>query len=392
MWRSSMAGLPRGFWYLWLGALVNRLGSFVVPFLALYLTGQRHFSVERAGLTVSLYGLGSFAAGPVGGVLADRLGRRTSLGLASCLGAAAMLHMGLARAPAHIYVAALVLGFAGDLYRPAMQAMVADLVPPADRPRAFGLLYWAINLGWSSATLLAGLLVGYGYVLLFAGDALTTLALGAIVWLRVGETRAADRAREVRQFAAPYRDGVFMSFVGLAFVTAVVFLQHGTALPLDMRAHGLSPRQFGALIAINGAMIVVVQPLAAPLVGRLPRSRALAAGALTMGLGFGLTALAATPAGYALSIAVWTAGEIATLPLAPSVVADLAPPSLRGSYQGAHQMAWGAAWFVAPALGSFVLGRLGATALWCGCLAAGAGCALGHLAIAGARRRRLLER
>src|SRR5258706_6819435 len=115
---STIRGLPRAFWYVWLGALVNRLGSFVVPFLAIYLTEQRHLSVERAGLTVSLYGLGSFAAGPVGGLLADRLGRRASLGLATCGGAAAMLQIGLARAPAHVYPAALLLGLCRDAVPP----------------------------------------------------------------------------------------------------------------------------------------------------------------------------------------------------------------------------------------------------------------------------------
>ena len=52
------ADLPSAYWFLWLGILINRLGSFVIPFLTLYLTSQRSISVSQAALTVSLFGAG----------------------------------------------------------------------------------------------------------------------------------------------------------------------------------------------------------------------------------------------------------------------------------------------------------------------------------------------
>ena len=42
------AALPRAFWALWVCQLVNRLGSFVQPFLVLYLTQDRHLSAGTA--------------------------------------------------------------------------------------------------------------------------------------------------------------------------------------------------------------------------------------------------------------------------------------------------------------------------------------------------------
>src|ERR1700737_861515 len=99
-WRTlfpSVRGLPQVYWHLWTGMLVNKLGAFVVPFLALYLTQERGFSVERAGMVVSLYGLGSLCAGPLGGFLADRIGRRFTLVFGLCASAAAMMHVCFAR-------------------------------------------------------------------------------------------------------------------------------------------------------------------------------------------------------------------------------------------------------------------------------------------------------
>ena len=93
------ADLPSAYWFLWLGILNNRLGSFVIPFLTLYLTTQRGVSVSQAALTVSLFGAGSFAAQLTGGELADRFGRRPVLLMSLFIAPVAMLALGFAHAP-----------------------------------------------------------------------------------------------------------------------------------------------------------------------------------------------------------------------------------------------------------------------------------------------------
>src|SRR5690242_3627590 len=116
-WLPRTRGLPPPFWYLLGGQLLNRIGGFVFPFLTLYLTGARGMPVERAGAIVSLYGVGAIAAGPLGGTLADRIGRRPALLLATVAGAAMTLHLAFARATWHIALATLLLGLCNDLYR-----------------------------------------------------------------------------------------------------------------------------------------------------------------------------------------------------------------------------------------------------------------------------------
>jgi MFS family permease len=380
-----MRGLPRTFWYLWTGALVNRLGGFVFTFLALYLTRERGYSVEAAGFVVALWGAGSIAAGPVGGVIADRFGRRVGMVSSMTLAACAMLQLGFARTPLHIAISTLLLGFCTDLYRPGLQATIADVVPQADRPRAYGYLYWAVNLGFAGAAIIAGLVANQSFTALFLADAATTLVFGVIVFLRVPETRPAHlphRASAAGTLTAPFRDVRLVAFIATQLLVAIVFHQGAVALPLDMRSHGIEPRTFGLLIALNGVLIVLCQPFALGPVQRWRRPRALAVGAVLTGIGFGLTALCGSPLPYALSIAIWTLGEICFSSVAPAVVADLAPTHLRGSYQGAYQLMWGVSFFVGPALGSFVLGRLGPFALWGGCAALGILAAVLHLGLA----------
>ena len=55
--------------------------------------------------------------------------------------------------------------------------------------RAFGLIYWVINLGFAIGLLLAGLLSTVSYLLLFLGDGATTMLFALLVWRGVPETR-----------------------------------------------------------------------------------------------------------------------------------------------------------------------------------------------------------
>jgi MFS family permease len=366
-------GLPRTFWYLWTGALIDRLGTFVYTFLALYLTRARHFTVAQAGFVIALWGAGTFFAGPVGGYLADHIGRRRTMLLAFMLSAAAMLHLGFARASWHITLATPLLGFCSNLFRPAQHATVADVVAPADRTRAFGYLYWAVNLGFAGAAMLGGFLAERNFTLLFVADAITTAMFGLIVYLRVPETHperdVVGRARP--DLRVPLRDRSFVIFIVAQLLVMVVGSQGNSTLPIDLRDHGIAATTYGWLLSINGVMIVLLQPMAVRHVQRFDRGRVLALGALLQGVGFGLTCVGHSVAWYGFTVVVWTAAELLYSPVSPAVVSDLAPPSLRGTYQGVYSMAWGASAFFAPLLGSLLLGHVGSTALWTSCFAVG---------------------
>lgn len=388
-------GLPAAYWYLWTATLVSRLGGFLFTFLAVYLTQTRGFSVASAGAVVALHGVGSLLAGPIGGWLSDNIGRRKTLLMACALGALSMLQLGAARQPWHIGLATLLLGLLSDLGRPATQAAVADMVAPEERQRAFSLMFWAVNLGYAGAAVLAGQLANVSYWLLFGGDAAATALCGIIVFLAVPETRPVLPPRGPAMAPAPradpllpYRDGVLLMVILSQFLVGFVYCQAKVTLPLDLVGRGVSMPEFGRLIAINGVLIVLLQPLAGRVVIRYPRGRVLAAGTLLVGIGFGMTALRGGTWLYAASITVWTLGEIIFSPVASTVVADLAPPMARGAYQGAYQMTWGAASLSATAIGAALMQRLGSEALWGLCLLLSIASATMHLTTAAARRRR----
>ena len=105
-------------------------------------------------------------------------------------------------------IAAAATGLLYEMYRPVVSATVADLVRAADRPRAYGLIYWAVNVGASVASLLGGLIATRSYRALFVADAATTVLFGVILWAALPETRpprsSAQAAPELEVQRAPF--------------------------------------------------------------------------------------------------------------------------------------------------------------------------------------------
>jgi MFS family permease len=387
---TRIGGLPRAFWALWAGSFVNRLGTMVEPFLAFYLTGVRGLSLTATGAVLALFGLGSVVSQVVGGVLADRIGRRATLAGGMLATAAAMLALGHATAIPVVVAAVFVLGVTIDIYRPASQALLADLVGPADRARAFGLLFWAINLGFAVAMVLGGTLTRAGFSWLFRVDAGTCAIYAVLVLRAVPETRARRAEREPGGFADVLRDRVAVGSVLIVFGYALVYLQSYSTLPLAMRHAGLPPSAYGFAMAVNGIGIVLVQPLVGAWLSRRDLSRVLAAGIGVVGLGFGLTALVSTAAGFAATVLVWTLGEVLFAAVSMSIIADLAPPHLRGRYSGFYGTAFSVAALLGPLGGSWLLGH-GSWLPWLTCAVLCAMATAGALALAPAVRRRRLE-
>ncbi|GAA3248953.1 MDR family MFS transporter [Dactylosporangium siamense] len=390
-YRSTIGGLPKMYWFLWTGMLINRVGGFVALVLSLYLTSDRGLKPSAAGLVVGLYGIGGIAGVLLGGVLADRWGRRPTLLLAH-FGAVVFL-AGLAMTTHIPTIAALaaLLGLMHAMPGPAFVAAIVDVVPDRDRSRAFNLQFWAFNLGMAAASLIAGLLAEVSFALLFAVDAAGTLVTAVLLLWKVRETKpvAQREAEEPRGgLHTALTDRAFLSFVGLSLLLAVVTLQSSTILPLAITADGLRPTVYGSVVAYAGLLIVAGQLFVPKLIDRWRKGTTLAVANVFLGLGVACVALAADVPGYLLAATVWTVGSMLAAPPNAAVIAELSPEALRGRYQSVFYLIFPAASFIAPAAGGASLEFLGDWH-WVICGGLGAVAAVGHLLIQPARERRV---
>lgn len=381
--------LPRVFWALWVCQLVNRLGGFVEPFLVLYLTQGQHLAAATAGLVVACNGAGSVVSQLLGGWLTDHVGRRRTMLIGFAGTGLGLVVLGQSRGLVAIAVCAFAVGVAADLFRPAVSATVADLLAPGNRVRAYGLLFWAVNIGFSVSAVSAGVVASLGFGLLFWINAGTCLVAAAVIFAAVPETRPERTGHAPRRLlAVAGRDLPLLGLVAISTVNATVYFQAYSTLPLAMTRDGLAVSTYGLVIALNGAVIVALQPVLIKLLVRFDRSVVVALAMLLVGLGFGLGAVAGNVFGYGASVVVWTLGEIGVSSVLTAVFADLAPADLRGGYMGVGGFSYSAGAVLGPMLGTAVFGHFGPVTLWVGCAVLGAlmcGC---QLALRPALRRR----
>ena len=368
---ASLRALPRPAWILFLGVFLNKFGSFVVPFLTLFLTRQG-YSMGVAGLAIGAYGAGHFAASGLGGHLADTIGRRRTIVLSMFSAAITMMLLSQARSlPAIILLTALA-GLAGELYRPASSALLADLVPSGQRITAFSAYRMAFNAGWAFGPATAGFLAERGYFWLFVGDAVTSVLFGLVAFFALPHGLRSQQAESkwTEALLALRRDRKFHQVLAASFAIALVFFQISSTYGLFVTRLGFSTATYGAIISLNGVLVVFCE-LPISMVTRLfPARRVIGLGYALVGIGFALNAFAHTVPVLIIAMIVVTFGEMLTIPVSAAYVADLAPSHMRGRYIGAFGLTWALGLTVGPSLG-MALFQCGAAVLWlsCGALA-----------------------
>lgn len=386
---DSNRRLPRSFWLLLGGTFIARLNFFVLPFFTYYLIHARGLSTHQAAVMVSAFGLGWICSQPLGGSLADRIGRRRTIAAGLAATGVSYIALGCVRSMVWIGLCAVLAGLCFDIAKPAANAFIADVVPESRRARAFGLFYWVINIGTAAAGVLGGFFAAHDFQLLFYVDSAACLLCAAAA-LRLPETplsRPGQQEKPLR-YRQVLADPVLLGFSAISVVFLAVNLQSIFALPMAMNSDGAGPVAYGMVKAIDAIMIIALQPLTQRWLERFPPLKVCTVSCVILGLGMATTHFAASPATYAASIAAWVPGEIAFAVSAPAILAAISPPEARGRYNGIWGMTFGTAAVLAPLLSSWALSLGGAPLLWGGCLAAGLTAAVGCLALAPALKQR----
>jgi MFS family permease len=370
--RANLRELPSAAWFLIGGNFINWFASFAVVFLVLYLT-RRGFGLAAAGAAVATYGAGELCAGFVGGYLADRLGRRTTIALSMFSSAASLLGLYVVHPYAGILVLAAVAGVSAETFRPAGRALMADLVPEGRRVTAFAAVRFAGSLGFAGGSAVAGFLANHSFLWVFLSDAATSVVFGVIALSLLPQGTRVSRADEgrARGYREMVRDRVFLLFLMASVMISFVYFQTNATLPLHVvRVAHLEPSAFGLLLTINSLLVVALEIPISSVTMRLAPTRVIAVGFLLFGVGFGLTAFARSFVLLVPTVVVWTFGEMIAAPVGYAYVADIAPAHMRGRYQGIYGLSWGLGSVTGPALGTFLFAT-SVDGLWALCAALG---------------------
>src|SRR6516164_5708391 len=112
---SDLRALPRSFWVLFAGTFINRFGTFVWPFLTIFLTRRGH-SLEEAAWAISGFGGGAIFGSAVGGWLSDHIGRRNTIVLGTFSTAAGVMLLYTATWLPAIILCTILIGLTAGAY------------------------------------------------------------------------------------------------------------------------------------------------------------------------------------------------------------------------------------------------------------------------------------
>jgi MFS family permease len=393
-WRG-LGSLPREVWYLCLAILINRAGTMVLPFLTLYLTLDRKLSPGTAGLALTIYGISAIVIAPLAGRFSDRFGGLRIMKMSLILSGLILFVFPFVDSIIGIYVVCGLWAFASEAFRPPSMAIIGDLAGPERRKAAFALSRLAINLGMSIGPVIGGFLAMRSYQLLFYVDGTTSLLAGLLLavlpWRTLHrDNRALMQAAEREQafeesetkatlrYADVLKDRRFTYFLLAMLPIELVFFQTLAAMPLFLvRELQMTEAGVGLLFAINTVIIIVVEVPLNTAMADWAHRHALALGALLIGIGFGALVLIDGVMGAALTVVVWTFGEMIFLPASAAFVSDIAPREQAGAYMGLYTMGFSVALAIGPWLGTEILENFGSSAVWvgtflCSCVTAGA--------------------
>jgi len=249
-------------------------------------------------------------------------------------------------------------GLTSELYRPASSALLGDLTPPGQRLTAFSAYRVAFNAGWAFGPATAGFLAAHSYSWLFWGNALTSALYGvvALALLPHGVRARRNESGWGPALRALRRDAPFQQTLLASLATGFVFFQIATTLGLAMTNRGFSPSTYGAVLSLNGVLIVLFELPTITFTRRFPARRVMAVGFILIALGFSLNAFARTAGELRLCMALFTLGEMIAMPVSIAYTADLCPPEMRGRYMGAFGLTWAISMTLAPVIGMRLFG------------------------------------
>jgi MFS family permease len=382
------------------GSFFSALGTgLTLPFLLVYLTQVRGLSAGTVGLLAGWMGLVALVLGPVGGSLIDRYGARVVVIPCYLIVAAGTASLAFVDGALSALLVLTLIAIGSGTYWSGQSTILAALVTPDERQRAFGLSFTLLNLGIGIGGIISGAVVDAArpitFQAIYLGDAVSFLIPAAILLSmpavgrrfvattdRTAVAAGAAVGRERGGYAIILRDRAFMRFFlfGLTLTTfgyaqiEVGFTAYSTVVA------EVSPRIIGWALAANTLVIVVAQLFVLRWLEGRSRTHALA----TVGVVFTAWWVVLAGAGFAASngrpalaiagvvacAAVFAMGETFLSPVMPAITNALATDELRGRYNAMSATVWGVSSVIGPvAAGPLIGGGLGG--VWVALVVAG---------------------
>lgn len=369
---DNFKGFRREVWILAIITFVNRAGTMVLPFLSKYLKEDLGFSYAQVGWVMVCFGSGSMLGSWLGGKLSDKIGFYKIMIFSLFISGCAFFILQYITSFYGLCISMFLIMVIADMFRPAMFVSLGAYAKPENRTRALTLVRLAVNLGFSVGPALGGLIImNIGYKGLFWADGATCIVAITAFALLVKEKKKPEDLNPSKMPenlpSSVFQDRIFWVFIFVCFVTAMIFFQLFTTLPLyHHEQYGLTELQTGLLMTLNGLIIFFLEMPTVTLFERkqIDKLQIILWGSILMACSFFVLSYDAWAGVLVISILLMTFGEMFIFPFSNSFALSRAPKGHEGRYMAFYTMSFSLAHIMSSKTGMETISHYGYNVNW----------------------------
>ncbi len=363
--------MPRALWLLIIGMAVNVIGSsFLWPLNTIYIHDHLGKSLSVAGVVLMLNSGANVIGNLFGGHLFDKIGGYKSIILGIGISLLALTGLSIWNGWPEYVVFLTIAGIGTGIIFPSMYAMAGSVWKEGGR-KSFNALYVAQNLGVAVGASLGGLVADYSFQLIFLANTIMYVLFLLIAVFGYKGISAIPTKHEKRDRAD--KDVINRANLQALLILCIGYLlcwvaysQWTTTIASFTQEINISLTQYSLLWTINGAIIVLGQPLLNGLLTYLSSSLKVQ---ILIGIGiFIVSFIAAGKAsafsGFLVAMIILTIGEMFIWPAVPTVAFSLAPKGKEGFYQGIVNSTATGGRMIGPLLGGILVDLYSMSALF----------------------------
>ena len=366
---GSFQDLRREVWLLAFITFINRAGTMVIPFLSLYLTENRGFSLQDVGWILTFFGLGSVAGSWLGGKLVDQFGHYKTMASSLLVSGVFFIFLQFPDSFWGICTGIFLVMMVADTFRPAVFVAINAYSKPENRTRSVTLIRLAINLGFSAGPAVGGLIIAKaGYSGLFWVDGITCILAGFLLLKLLHPKKAVENPKEIISIPkSVMNDKPYLVFIGAMVLFGFVFLQYFSTMPLYYsRVHLLSEFDIGILLGLNGFLIFLFEmPLIKYLESKVRSTLFhVIIGTILVSISFLLINLTGWVGILLVGMIFLTIGEMIAFPFSNSFALKRAEGGKQGSYMALYSIAFSIGHIFGHNSGMQLIDRFGYNFTW----------------------------
>lgn len=320
------------------------------------------------GLFVASFSLMQFLFAPLWGSLSDKVGRRPVMLIGLLGGGASFFVFGLSTNLLMLFVSRLLSGVFTAATLPTAQAYMADITPPEQRARGFGLIGMAFGFGFIFGPAIGGLLSSHGFLFpaLFASALSFVNFIGALVWLPetykptgvVKKRKLVDIGKLHSTLKHPAVGSLILTFAIVSFGFSAL---EATYALYGERVAGLNAQSIGIIFTMVGTIVIIVQ---GGLIGRITKAigerRTLLIGLAVMSLGYFVVGTFAKDFASLMAMtSLISIGNSLTFPTVNALISINSRKDEQGEIMGINQSASSLARVIGPVWGGFLFVAVG---------------------------------